>query len=190
MFAFFDSWSTESFSKRLVGNLIFTFLIVWSTLFPFLHIIFLLISCFANRKILYTNWRLKGAITDTREFSTDVLPQSSECVQLIDGSNFIVFYWFFFRAESLTSAYNMVRNGLCPYFYLCTHQFNVLWRAANIAGKSQVHAFLSPTTRGLRQALAKEGIFGDRFCIHFFRMFFNSCQRRSQNSFEGFYYHL
>lgn len=60
--------------------------------------------------------------------------------------------------ESFTSAFHQLRSQHCPYFYFCTHQFTVLFRAAGVAGQSSQNAFLTPTTRGLREALKKEGI--------------------------------
>lgn len=62
-----------------------------------------------------------------------------------------------FRTESFTSAFHQLRSQHCPYFYFCTHQFTVLFRAAGVAGQSSQNAFLTPTTRGLREALKKEG---------------------------------
>lgn len=62
-----------------------------------------------------------------------------------------------FRTESFTSAFHQLRSQYCPYFYFCTHQFTVLFRAAGVAGQSSQNAFLTPTTRGLREALKKEG---------------------------------
>ncbi|XP_061176544.1 protein downstream neighbor of son homolog [Saccostrea echinata] len=60
--------------------------------------------------------------------------------------------------ESFTSAFHQLRSQHCPYFYFCTHQFTVLFRAAGVAGQSSQNAFLTPTTRGLREALKNEGI--------------------------------
>lgn len=59
---------------------------------------------------------------------------------------------------SFTSLYNLVRAKLCPYFYVCTYQFTVLFRAAGIAGSDVITAVMSPTTRGLREAMKNEGI--------------------------------
>ncbi|XP_048769188.2 protein downstream neighbor of son homolog [Ostrea edulis] len=60
--------------------------------------------------------------------------------------------------ESFTSAFHQLRSQHCPYFYFCTHQFTVLFRAAGVAGQSSHNALLTPTTRGLREALKNEGI--------------------------------
>ncbi|XP_025896164.1 protein downstream neighbor of Son [Nothoprocta perdicaria] len=59
---------------------------------------------------------------------------------------------------SFTSLYNLLRARLCPYFYVCTCQFTVLFRAAGLAGSEVVTAVISPTTRGLREAMRSEGI--------------------------------
>ncbi|XP_029459404.1 protein downstream neighbor of Son [Rhinatrema bivittatum] len=61
-------------------------------------------------------------------------------------------------AFSFTSLYNLVKAKLCPYFYICTYQFTILFRAPGIAGSDTVTALMSPTTRGLREAMRKEGI--------------------------------
>ncbi|RXM99168.1 Protein downstream neighbor of son-like [Acipenser ruthenus] len=58
---------------------------------------------------------------------------------------------------SFTSLYNLLRSRLCPYFYLCTYQFTVLFRAAGLAGSEGITALISPTTRGLREAMKMEG---------------------------------
>uniref|UniRef100_H3AE63 DNA replication fork stabilization factor DONSON n=1 Tax=Latimeria chalumnae TaxID=7897 RepID=H3AE63_LATCH len=61
-------------------------------------------------------------------------------------------------ALSFTSLYNLLKAKLCPYFYLCTSQFTVLFRAAGVAGSDVITAVMSPTTRGLREAMRIEGI--------------------------------
>ncbi|XP_051561313.1 protein downstream neighbor of son homolog [Myxocyprinus asiaticus] len=59
---------------------------------------------------------------------------------------------------SLTSLYSLLKARLCPYFYLCSYQFTVLFRAAGLSGAKGITALLSPTTRGLREAMKAEGI--------------------------------
>ncbi|XP_021111861.1 protein downstream neighbor of Son isoform X2 [Heterocephalus glaber] len=59
---------------------------------------------------------------------------------------------------SFTSLYNLLKSKLCPYFYVCTYQFTVLFRAAGLAGSDVITALISPTTRGLREAMKNEGI--------------------------------
>nr|XP_009931688.1 PREDICTED: protein downstream neighbor of Son [Opisthocomus hoazin] len=61
-------------------------------------------------------------------------------------------------AVSFTSLYNLLKAKLCPYFYVCTYQFTVLFRAAGLAGSDVITAVISPTTRGLREAMRNEGI--------------------------------
>lgn len=41
---------------------------------------------------------------------------------------------------------------------MCANSFNVLFRAAGIGGRDETHAFLTPTSRGLRSALKQEEI--------------------------------
>ncbi|XP_033471644.1 protein downstream neighbor of son homolog [Epinephelus lanceolatus] len=59
---------------------------------------------------------------------------------------------------SLSSLYSLLKAKLCPYFYLCSYQFTVLFRAAGLGGSSSITALISPTTRGLREAMKAEGI--------------------------------
>lgn len=55
------------------------------------------------------------------------------------------------------SIFNQLRGGRCPYFYMCAHQFTVLFRAAGVGGKTSLHAIMTPTSRGIRESLRKEG---------------------------------
>ncbi|XP_012267384.2 protein downstream neighbor of son homolog [Athalia rosae] len=61
-------------------------------------------------------------------------------------------------SESFRSLFQLVRARQCPYFYVCANTFTVLFRAAGICGLSQVHALLTPTTRGFRQILKQADI--------------------------------
>ncbi|XP_006822883.1 protein downstream neighbor of Son-like, partial [Saccoglossus kowalevskii] len=61
-------------------------------------------------------------------------------------------------SESFHSVFHMLRSKCCPYFYICGCQFTVLFRAAGVGGNPQISALISPTTRGLREALKSEGI--------------------------------
>ncbi|XP_012273261.1 protein downstream neighbor of son homolog [Orussus abietinus] len=61
-------------------------------------------------------------------------------------------------SESFRSLFHLVRARQCPYFYVCANAFTVLFRAAGICGLSEVHALLTPTTRGFRQMLKQEDI--------------------------------
>ncbi|XP_055786020.1 protein downstream neighbor of Son-like isoform X2 [Salvelinus fontinalis] len=59
---------------------------------------------------------------------------------------------------SLSSLYSLLKARLCPYFYVCSYQFTALFRASGLAGNSSITALLTPTTRGLREAMKAEGI--------------------------------
>ncbi|XP_039997672.1 protein downstream neighbor of son homolog [Xiphias gladius] len=59
---------------------------------------------------------------------------------------------------SLSSLYSLLKARLCPYFYLCSYQFTVFFRAAGLGGSNSITALISPTTRGLREAMKAEGI--------------------------------
>ncbi|XP_045134410.1 protein downstream neighbor of son homolog [Portunus trituberculatus] len=61
-------------------------------------------------------------------------------------------------SESLRSLHQLLRVRQCPYFYVCGAAFTVLFRAAGVAGVSQAHALITPTTRGLREAMRAEDI--------------------------------
>nr|CAG4651982.1 EOG090X09DI [Triops cancriformis] len=60
--------------------------------------------------------------------------------------------------ESFRSLFQLVRARQCPYFYFCAQQFTVLFRAAGIAATEEIHAFITPTTRGFRELLKNEDI--------------------------------
>lgn len=61
------------------------------------------------------------------------------------------------RSESLRSLHQLLRVRQCPYFYVCGPTFTCLFRAAGVAGISQAHALITPTTRGFREAMRNEG---------------------------------
>ncbi len=46
-----------------------------------------------------------------------------------------------------------MKSNQCPYFYLLTQSFIVLFRAQNINGMEEMHAILTPSTKGLRETL-------------------------------------
>ncbi|XP_044258415.1 protein downstream neighbor of son homolog [Tribolium madens] len=60
--------------------------------------------------------------------------------------------------DSLKSLFQLIRTKQCPYFYVCSNSFTVLFRAAGISGISDIHALITPTTRGFRQMLKQEDI--------------------------------
>ena len=64
------------------------------------------------------------------------------------------------RSSVFTSLYQQLRGGICPYFYVCTHQFTVLFRCQRFSPKeASLSALLSPSTRGFRELLSKEGYY-------------------------------
>ncbi|XP_071561610.1 protein downstream neighbor of son homolog [Temnothorax nylanderi] len=60
--------------------------------------------------------------------------------------------------DSFRSLFHLLRARQCPYFYVCANTFTVLFRAAGICGLSEIHALITPTTRGFRQSLKQEEI--------------------------------
>ncbi|KAG5890557.1 hypothetical protein JTB14_028308 [Gonioctena quinquepunctata] len=61
-------------------------------------------------------------------------------------------------SDSLRSLFQLIRTRQCPYFYACANNFTVLFRAAGVCGYTDVHAVISPTTRGFRHLLRQEEI--------------------------------
>ncbi|KAK4881478.1 hypothetical protein RN001_004797 [Aquatica leii] len=61
-------------------------------------------------------------------------------------------------SDSLRSLFQLLRTRQCPYFYVCTNTFTVLFRAAGICGYTEMNALISPTTCGFRQLLKQEDI--------------------------------
>ncbi|KAM9835835.1 protein downstream neighbor of son homolog [Aulostomus maculatus] len=59
---------------------------------------------------------------------------------------------------SLSSLYSLLKSQQCPYFYVCSYQFTALFRAAGLGGSGSITALMSPTTRGLREAMKADGI--------------------------------
>ncbi|NXY11007.1 DONS protein, partial [Pteruthius melanotis] len=82
---------------------------------------------------------------------------------------------------SFTSLYNLLRARLCPYFYVCSAQFSVLFRAAGLAGSDVPTAAIAPTTRGLREAMRSEGI---EFSLPFLEESRSRKQKNSEESLE------
>ncbi|XP_074662071.1 protein downstream neighbor of son homolog [Tubulanus polymorphus] len=58
---------------------------------------------------------------------------------------------------SFTSVFHLLKAKYCPYFYMCTHQFTVMFRAAGIGSRS-INAVITPTTKGIREALQNEDV--------------------------------
>ena len=85
-----------------------------------------------------------------------VTPGNSICI--LDGHlNFFFKIVLIYRTESYTSIFHLLRAGLCPYFYMCCHQFTVAFFAARTRS-DQMEAVVTPTSRGLREALKAEDI--------------------------------
>ena len=59
--------------------------------------------------------------------------------------------------QKFCSLFNLLRCGKCEYFYLCSAQFTVLFRAATIGGLPSTSAYITPTTKGIRESFNKEG---------------------------------
>ncbi|XP_017848913.1 protein downstream neighbor of son homolog [Drosophila busckii] len=59
---------------------------------------------------------------------------------------------------SFRGLFQLLRARQCPYFYLCANSFTVLFRAAGTCGRAEMHALVTPSTRGMRNALREEGI--------------------------------
>ncbi|XP_061391560.1 protein downstream neighbor of son homolog [Musca vetustissima] len=59
---------------------------------------------------------------------------------------------------SFRGLFQLLRARQCAYFYLCANGFTVLFRAAGTGGRAEIHALMSPSTRGMRHALRQEGI--------------------------------
>jgi len=60
--------------------------------------------------------------------------------------------------ENFRSLFGLLRARQCPYFYVCTHQFHVLFRAAGVGAVEETHALMTPTTKGLRDILRRDDI--------------------------------
>ncbi|XP_076816581.1 protein downstream neighbor of Son-like isoform X1 [Clavelina lepadiformis] len=56
------------------------------------------------------------------------------------------------------SAYQMLRQDLCPYFYVCSQQYTAVFRSAPFNQNQQVSCLLTPTSLGFRNSLKTEGI--------------------------------
>lgn len=60
--------------------------------------------------------------------------------------------------DSFRNLFQLLRARQCPYFYVLANQFTVLFRAAGIGGRVEMHAILTPTTKGFKQMLKEEEI--------------------------------
>ena len=89
---------------------------------------------------LFPRKSVDGKASTKREFQVN--DQVASCLQCD---------WVF----SFRSVFNLLRVGLCPFFYLVANQNTMLFHAAEITG--DVHVVITPTTKGLRDALGNEG---------------------------------
>ncbi|XP_019756240.1 protein downstream neighbor of son homolog isoform X2 [Dendroctonus ponderosae] len=60
--------------------------------------------------------------------------------------------------DSFKSLYQLIRTRQCPYFYVCANSFTALFRAAGLCGYADLHAMVTPTTRGFRNLLKEQDI--------------------------------
>jgi len=63
---------------------------------------------------------------------------------------------YVYREQSFTSVYQQLKAKLCAYFYVCTHQFTVLFHVTG-SNLCDIVAMVTPTTRGFRESLENEG---------------------------------
>lgn len=61
-------------------------------------------------------------------------------------------------AASYRNLFQLLRNLQCPFFYVIANQFTVLFRSVGMCGRNEIHALVTPTTRGFRQLLRQEEI--------------------------------
>eukprot|EP00794_Sanderia_malayensis_P003437 gene3437-3932_t len=60
-------------------------------------------------------------------------------------------------SHSFQSIFTLSKCGFCPYFYFCCQSYTILFIGANIFD-SQMRAVITPTTKGFREMLQKDGI--------------------------------
>lgn len=60
--------------------------------------------------------------------------------------------------DNFRNLFQLLRAWQCPYFYVLANQFTVLFRAAGVGGRNEMHALVTPTTRGFRKLLNDEDI--------------------------------
>lgn len=61
-------------------------------------------------------------------------------------------------STSFRSVFQLVKSGHCPYFYLCANQFSALFLSVGVGSSHSTTVLLTPTTRGFRQSMKKEGV--------------------------------
>lgn len=60
--------------------------------------------------------------------------------------------------NSFRALFQLLRARQCAYFYVCANSYTVLFCAAGIGGRDEHHAYVTPTTRGMRDILKEEEI--------------------------------
>ena len=75
------------------------------------------------------------------------------------------------RIDSFNSAFQLLRNGHTPYFYVCASQMTFLFRAKDAGAEDvsrsvSVEILISPTTKGFRDTLTAEGVFIDGVVLY------------------------
>ncbi|XP_078491615.1 protein downstream neighbor of son homolog [Ciona intestinalis] len=61
-------------------------------------------------------------------------------------------------AAAFRSSYQLLRENLCPYFYICAQQYTALFRSAVVSPCCEVNCLITPTSMGFRKSLKSEGI--------------------------------
>ena len=65
--------------------------------------------------------------------------------------------------HSFQSVFTLTRCGFCPYFYVCSQKFSCLFIGTGVLSEEMI-GVVTPTTKGLRELLHKEG--ETKFGIH------------------------
>ena len=65
--------------------------------------------------------------------------------------------------HSFQSVFSLARCGFCPYFYMCCQKFSCLFIGSGVLDEGMV-SIITPTTKGFRQLLLKEG---ENMCLLF-----------------------
>nr|CAB3239481.1 protein downstream neighbor of son homolog [Phallusia mammillata] len=60
-------------------------------------------------------------------------------------------------AAAFRSVYQLLRQDLCPYFYVCSQMYTALFRSSAVSANG-VNCILTPTSLGFRNSLKAEGI--------------------------------
>src|SRR5687768_14353744 len=82
---------------------------------------------------------------------------------MVSTNNIVIFIvylliYFFLRVDAFRSLFQLLRTRQAPYFYLCANQFSALFCAAGTQGLEQLQIYVTPSTKGFRDALNHEGI--------------------------------